>query len=345
VKLSRNDFPVAHAAASLHVRQGEQYMKQLVAAVAALFACASALAQEWPAKPIRVVIPNAAGSVSEAIFRTMSPSLESRLGQRFIVDSRPGADGAIGTTEVIRSAPDGYTLLLAPTANYAVTPHLFKTHNYEPLTSLEPISMIAEAPLLTIVNTSVPAKNLKELVDYVRANPGKYNYGSPGTGSPAHLTGAFFSQMAGNGLVHIPYKGTVPMITAMLANDVQMAFPTLTGVIGQMKAGKLRALAVMAKERLPEVPDVPTAVEAGYPQLVSTNWWVLSAPKGTSPKIIDRLYNEFRTTLALPDVRKRVGELGHVTVGLSPADTAAFIKAESARYRTVVEKGNIRIEQ
>jgi len=319
-------------------------MIRLLAAVAA-FVPLAAFAQDYPAKPIRVIIPNAAGSVSEAIFRVMSPQIEAKLGQRFVVDSRPGADGAIGTTEVIRSAPDGYTLLLAPTANYAVTPHLFKTHNYEPLVNLEPISMIAEAPLLTIVNTQVPAKNLKELVDYVRANPGKYNYGSPGTGSPAHLTGAFFSQMAGNGVVHIPYKGTVPMITALLSSDVQMAFPTLTGVIGQMKAGKLRALAVMSKERLPEVPDVPTAVEAGYPQLVSTNWWVLSAPKSTSPRIVERLYAEFKAALGSPDVKKRVSELGHVTVGLSPADTAAFIKSESARYKTVVDKGNIRIEQ
>ena len=316
----------------------------IFAACIGITAAPAALGQQWPAKPIRVVIPFAAGSVSEAIFRTMVPGVEAKLGQRFVVEAKPGADGAIGTTEVVRAAPDGYTLLLAPTANFAVTPHLIKSHTYEPLTRLDPISMLADAPLLTIVNANVPAKTLKELVDYVRANPGKFNYGSPGTGSPAHLTGAFFSQLTGNSLVYIPYKGTVPMIQGLLANDIQMAFPTLTGVIGQLKAGKLRALAVMAKERMAELPDVPSAVEAGFPQLVSGNWWVLAAPHGTSPLIIDRLFTEFRASLARPEVRKRIAALGHVAVGLSPGETAAFLKSESARYKSVVTKGNIKVE-
>jgi len=310
----------------------------------ALCLAAPASGQEWPAKPVRVVIPNAAGSVSEAIFRVMSPAVEARLGQRFVVESKPGADGHIGVGEVIRSAADGHTLLLAPTANFAVTPHLFKNLGFDPLTALDPVSLLADAPLLAVTGANVPSRNLKELVEYVRASPGKYNYGSPGSGSPAHLAGAAFAQMTGNAMVHIPYKGTVPMISAMLAGDVQAAFPTLTGIIGQLKAGKLRAVAVLSRQRMAEVPDVPTSAEAGFPQFTGSNWWVLAAPHGTNPRIIDRLYGEFRISLADQEVKKRVADLGHNTIGLSPAETAAFLRSESARYKSIVEIGKITAE-
>lgn len=304
----------------------------------------TAIAQEWPAKPMRVVIPFAAGSVSEAIFRVMAPPIESRLGQRFVIESKPGADGHIGVGEVIRAAADGYTLLLAPTANFAVTPHMFKNLGFDPLTALDPISLLADAPLLAVTGANVPSRNLKELVEYVRAAPGKYNYGSPGSGSPAHLAGAAFSQMTGNGMVYVPYKGTVPMITAMLAGDVQVAFPTLTGIIGQLKSGKLRAIAVLSRQRMAEVPDVPTSAESGFPQFTGSNWWVLAAPHGTSGRIIDRLFSEFKATLADAEIKKRVADLGHVTIGYSPAETAAFLKTESARYKSIVEIGKITSE-
>jgi len=314
--------------------------------VLALIALAPALAsaQDWPTKPIRVVIPFAAGSVSEAIFRTMAPGVEADLGQRFIVESKPGADGAIGTGEVVRAAPDGYTLLLGPTAVYAVTPHMFSNLGFDPLTALDPISLLADAPLLAVVGADVPAKSLEDLARYVRASPGKYNYGSPGSGSPAHLTGAAFSQQTGNAVVYVPYKGTPPMVQGLLAGDIQMAFPTWTGIIGPVKAGKLRVLAVMARERMAELPDVPTTVEAGFPQLVGGNWWVLAAPRGTSSRVIERLAADFRRVLADAAVRKRIGELGHVPIGLAPVDTAAFLKSESARYKSILERGGIKPE-
>jgi len=302
------------------------------------------LAQDWPSKPIRVVIPFAVGSVSEAIFRTISPGVESNLGQRFVVESKPGADGAIGTGEVVRAAPDGYTLLLGPTAVYAVTPHMFKNLGFDPLTALDPISLLADAPLLAVIGANVPAKSLKELAGYVSAHPGKFNYGSPGSGSPAHLTGAAFSQQTGNSMVYVPYKGTPPMVQALLAGDIQVAFPTLTGIIGPVKAGKLRVLAVMARARMAELPDVPTTFEAGFPQLVGGNWWVLAAPRGTNSRIIERLAAEFRTALAEPGVRKRVSDFGHVAIGLAPAATAGFLKSESARYKSIVELGGIKPE-
>ncbi|HET7200437.1 MAG TPA: tripartite tricarboxylate transporter substrate binding protein, partial [Burkholderiales bacterium] len=234
-------------------------MRHLLAlSVAGLIGLAPAggLSQGWPNRPVRVVIPFAAGSVSEAIFRTMSPGVEADLGQRFVVESKPGADGAIGTGEVVRASPDGYTLLLGPTAVYAVTPHLFRNLGYDPLTALDPISLLADAPLLAVVGANVPANTLQELARYVRASPGKFNFGSPGSGSPAHLTGAAFSQQTGNSLVYVPYKGTPPMVQALLAGDIQVAFPTYTGIIGPVKAGKLRILAVMSRTRMPELPGV-----------------------------------------------------------------------------------------
>jgi len=318
----------------------------LALSVAGLIGLAPAcgLSQDWPNRPVRVVIPFAAGSVSEAIFRTMSPGVEADLGQRFIVESKPGADGAIGTGEVVRAAPDGYTLLLGPTAVYAVTPHMFANLGFDPLTALDPISLLADAPLVAVVGASVPAKSLQDLASYVRSSPGKFNYGSPGSGSPAHLTGAAFSQQTGNAVVYVPYKGTPPMVQALLAGDIQMAFPTWTGIIGPVRAGKLKVLAVMARERMAELPDVPTTVEAGFPQLVGGNWWVLAAPHGTSPRILSRLAEEFRKVLADPAVRKRIGELGHVPIGLAPSETAAFLKSESARYKSIVERGGIKPE-
>jgi tripartite-type tricarboxylate transporter receptor subunit TctC len=318
----------------------------LAIAAAGLIALAPAVgfSQDWPTKPVRVVIPFAAGSVSEAIFRTMAPGVEGELGQRFIVESKPGADGAIGTSEVVRAAPDGYTLLLGPTAVFAVIQHMFPNLGFDPLTALEPISLLADAPLLAVVGADVPARTLQELARYVRASPGKYNFGSPGSGSPAHLTGAAFSQQNGNAVVYVPYKGTPPMVQALLSGDIQMAFPTWTGIIGPVKAGKLRVLAVMARERMTELPDVPTTVEAGFPQLVGGNWWVLAAPRGTNPRIIERLAADFRKVLTDAPIRKRIGELGHIPIGLAPAETAVFLKAESARYKSVVERGGIKPE-
>jgi tripartite-type tricarboxylate transporter receptor subunit TctC len=327
-------------------------MKRHLAAFAALLAAFPAFlvpglaaAQDWPAKPVRVIIPYAAGSVSEAIFRTMSPAIEARIGQRFLVESKPGADGNIGSSEVARAAPDGYLLLLAPTGNFAVTPHLYKETGYDPVASFEHISLLADAPLMAVVGAQVPARTLKEFADYARANPGKFNYGSPGTGSPAHLAGVAFSQMTGNALVYIPYKGTAPMVQALLAGDIQTAFPTLTGIISNVRAGKIRILAVMSKQRMPELPDTPTTAEAGFPQFTGGNWWVLAAPKGTPSRIVERLYAEFKTSLGDADVRKRISDLGHVAIGLSPAETSAYVKAEFARYRQIVEAGKIRLEQ
>lgn len=302
-----------------------------------------AWAQAWPAKPIRIVSPYAAGGVGDTIFRLMAPALEERLGQRFVIDNKTGAAGNIGTSEVVRAAPDGYTFLLAPTANHAVNQHLFKL-GFDPLTQLDPVGTIAEAPLIAVVGPAVTATSLKQLAAQVRSSGGKFNYGSPGAGSPTHLAGASFSLMNGNAMEHIGYRGTPPMVQALLAGDLQLAFPTLTPVAAQIKAGKLHALAVLSSQRMAELPNVPTAAEAGFPELVFGNWWVLSAPKGTDPAVIARLGNEIRQLLSDPAIKARLGEMGHVPLGLSPVETAAFVRAESAKYKTLIERTGIRLD-
>ena len=301
----------------------------------------AALAQDYPTKPIRLVIPFAAGSVAELIFRTLAPSVEARFNQRFIVEPKPGADGNIGASEVARASPDGYTLVLAPTATFAVASHLFRDLTYDPINSFDHISMLADTWPFATVGPDVPPKSLKELAEYVSAHPRKFNYGSQGSGSPTHLIGAAFSQITGNSMVHIPYKGTPPMVQAMLAGDIQVTFASMTALLPQIKAGKLRPLAVMGRNRQAEFPDLPTTVEAGFPQLVMSNWWVLAAPKGTPAPILNRLGSEFRTALADPEARKKISGFGHNPVGLTPADTAAFVRTDSARYKSIIEQGKI----
>jgi tripartite-type tricarboxylate transporter receptor subunit TctC len=323
-----------------HVRMAIGLISGLLLSAAAV----NASAQDWPAKPIRIVSPYAAGGVGDTIFRLISPALEARLGQRFLIDNKTGAAGNIGTAEVVNSKPDGYTFLFAPTANYAVNQHLFPSLGFNPVTQLDMIFTVAEAPLIAVTGANGPA-TLKELASQARSNPQKFNFGSPGAGSPTHLAGVSFSQLAGNSIQHIAYRGTPPMVMAMLSGDVQLAFPTLTPVGAQLRSNKLKAIAVMSNQRMPELPNVPTTVEAGFPELVFGNWWVLAGPKGMDPKIVERLGNEVRAALADPAIRAKLSEIGHVALNLGPAETAAFMRSESARYKTLIERNGIKLEQ
>jgi tripartite-type tricarboxylate transporter receptor subunit TctC len=302
-----------------------------------------AAADSWPSKPIRIVYPYAGGGVGDAIFRLIETSLEQRLKQAFFIDNKAGAAGNIGTGEVVRAAPDGYTFLLAPTGNYSVNQHLFKL-GFDPLAQLDPVVAIADAPLLAVVAPGVTATSLKQLSDQVRAPGSRFNYGSPGAGSPSHLAGASFSLMHGNSIEHISFRGTAPMAQSMLANDVQMAFPTQLAVAGQLKAGKLRPLAVLSRQRLPELPDVPTAAEAGFPDLVFGNWWVLSAPKGTDAAVINRVGTEIRQLLGEANIKTRLAEMGQQVLSFGPAETTAFMRAESTKYKTLIERTGIRLD-
>ena len=311
-----------------------------LALMGAIAAAPAVDAQNYPTRPIRWIVPVPAGATTDIVTRLVAQKINEAWGQQVIVDNRPGGAFVIGSDIVAKGVPDGHTIgtLLTP---HIVNPYVMKDLPYDAIGSFDHVSMIAETWPLCTVGPNVPARNLKELADYIKANPGKYNYGSPGSGSPAHLTVAQISQQTGNSMVYVPFKGTAPLALSMLAGDVQITTYSLTVVAGHLKAGKMRALAVTSKQRMAEIPDVPTTAEAGFPQYSGTNWWVIAAPRGTNTRIIDRLWAEFRTALADPEVRKRIAETGHVPIPQGPAETVAFLKSESARYKKIVEDGNI----
>lgn len=298
---------------------------------------------DWPNKPVRVVYPYAAGGVGDAIFRVIGPALEAKFGQRFIVDNKTGADGKIGTLEVINSKPDGYTLLMAPTANYSVNQHLFSNLGFDPISLLEPISLIAEAPLIAVTSVGGP-NSLREFAQQASISPNKFNYGSPGTGSPPQLAGALFSQLAGNSIEHIAYRGTPPMVMAMMGGDIQLAFGSWSAVGTQIKAGKIKALATTGAQRFEEIPNVPTTKESGYPDLNITNWWLLSAPKNTDQRIIQKLYADLKIILNDSQTKVKLLEIGHSAIGLSPKESATFIRTESTKYKNLIQKNSIKVD-
>ncbi len=313
-------------------------------AIALAALCGLAHAQEWPTKPIRLVIPYAAGGAGDITFRAVAPAIEERLGQRFVIDNKAGASGIIGAGEVARSAPDGYTLLLGATNNFVTNQFLYKTMDFDPLKAFVPVTVMSNAPSVIIVNASVPAGSLKELAAYAKANPGKLNYGSPGNGTPAHLAAELFSHLAGVKMVHVPFKGSPPAVLALMANEVQVYFTPLTPIAGQLQSGKVRALAVAAPARLAALPEVPTTQEAGFTELQTGNWWGLVAPAGTDRRILDRLEKEVRSALAAPAVHKRYAELGMVVVGNSHDEAAAMMKSEAARWKGIIDTAGIRAE-
>lgn len=301
-------------------------------------------AQEWPEKPIRLVIPYAAGGAGDITFRAIAPAIEARLGQRFVIDNKAGASGNIGAGEVARAAADGYTLLLGATNNFVTNPFLYRNMGFDPLAVFAPITVVSNAPSVVVVHPSLPASTLERLAAHARANPGKLNYGSPGTGTPAHLAAELFAHLAGITMVHVPFKGSPPAVLALVANDVQVYFTPLTPIAGQLAGGKIKALAVASETRLSALPGVPTTREAGFPELQTGNWWGFVAPAGTDARILDRLQSEVREALADPSVRKRYAELGMMAVGNTRGEFGAMLKSESARWKKVIGSAGIKAD-
>jgi tripartite-type tricarboxylate transporter receptor subunit TctC len=322
-------------------------MKGFIAATAA--ACLTILsipawAQAWPSKPVRLVIPYAAGGGGDVTWRSISNSVEGRLGQRFVVDNKVGASGNLGAADVARAQPDGYTLLLASTNNLVTNQFLFKDMGFDPLQAFAPIAMLSDAPTVFAVNASVPARTLPELVAHAKANPGKLNFGSPGNATPPHLAAELLARLANVKIVHIPYKGAAGAVQALLAGDIQLYFTALTPISGHMKSGKVRALAVGSQKRLQSIPDVPTTAEAGFPELLTGNWWVLAAPRGIDAAIVDRLAAEVRTALAETGVQNRYVELGMIRGEQSPQELRQWLQSEAARWKRIIEAAGVKAE-
>jgi tripartite-type tricarboxylate transporter receptor subunit TctC len=298
-------------------------------------------AQDWPSRPIRLVIPYAAGNTGDIAFRIVAPALEARLGQRFVIDNKAGASGNIGAQDVVRAAPDGHTLLLGATNNFVVNQFVYRAMDFDPLEALVPVTMLSDAPSLVIVAKGAPWQSLRDLQAEARTHPGRLNFGSPGAGTPPHLAAELFSQLAGIQMVHVPFKGSPAAVLALLANEVQVYVTALGSVEGNLRADKLRALAVASKRRLSVLPDVPTTAEAGFPDLLTGNWWGLAAPRGIDPRVIERLAGAVKAVLDDPAVQRRYAALGMDVGGQTPAAFATQLRDEAARWKRVLERAGV----
>jgi tripartite-type tricarboxylate transporter receptor subunit TctC len=296
----------------------------------------AACAQAYPSKPVKVVIPYPAGSTPDIVGRIVSDRLQKALGQPFVVENRTGAAGNIGADAVAKSVPDGYTLLVAINGPVAVNKHLYKNLPYDPERDLLPITLLASAPQMLVVTPSVPADSFKSFIDYARRNPGRLSYGSVGSGSASHLTMELLKSDARIFLVHIPYRGFPPALTDMLAGNIETMFAIIPAVLPQIRAGRIKALAVTALKRSDLAPEVPSVAELGYPQLESLAWIGLLAPAGTPRDIIFRLNSEAARGMQTPETRDMLGKQGFDVVANSPEEFARWIRAESEKWSKVI---------
>jgi tripartite-type tricarboxylate transporter receptor subunit TctC len=306
--------------------------------LATLFSIAHA--DDYPSRPIRVVIPFGSGSLADAVPRLIQPALEASLGQRLVIENRPGAGGNVGAQAVVDAPPDGYTVLMAATNNLVINQYLFRDMRFDPLSDLVPVSLVVEVPLILQVNPEVPARTLGEFIAYAKTRPGKLNYASPSTGTLPHLAMEIFARSAGLNLVHVPFKGGGPAMNALLSNDVQAMLIGYATTAGQVKSGKVRPLAIASATRLAALPQVPTFAEAGFPDLqaaVPGNWWGMAAPKGTPPAIVNRLASEIAKALADPEARKKYEALGLTTVGSTAREFAAGLPEQARKWRAVLQ--------
>ncbi len=314
---------------------------QLAAGAFALPAT-KAWAQAYPARPVRVVVPVAAGGANDVTARLIGQWLTERLGQQFVIENRPGAGTNIGTEAVIRSAPDGYTLLISG-SNAAINPTLFKSLNFNFIRDTAPIGSVVRVPQLMQVNPSVPAKSVPEFVAYAKANPGKVAMGSGGNGSPAHVIGEYFKLMTGTDLTHVPYRGAAPAVTDLIGGQIQVAFTELATSLGHVKSGSLRALAVTTAARIEVLPDVPTLSEF-IPDFEASQWVGLVAPKDTPSAIIEKLNAEINAGLADPKLKARFAELGGMVLPGLPDDFGKLIRDETEKWAKVIRAANIKVE-
>ncbi len=311
--------------------------------VALCLGCVAAGAQDYPARPVQVVVPFSTGSASDVMARLVLDRMATSMGARFVIDNRPAAGGNVGTAAVTKAAPDGYTILVSASGPLAANRTLYPNLGYDPERDLAPISLFASLPNVVVVSSKLPINNLAELVTHVRAKP-NVPYGSVGNGSSQHLAGAYFEQIVGVQMTHVPYKVTAQMVADLVAGEVPVSFQLLPNVIGPVRGGQVRPLAVAASKRLAALPDVPTAAEVGVRGYESAAWFAFLAPRGTPRPIIDRLYREIAAALADPAIRTRFADLGAEPLGATPEETARHIASETAKWRDIINKAGIKLD-
>ncbi|HTE14603.1 MAG TPA: tripartite tricarboxylate transporter substrate binding protein [Burkholderiales bacterium] len=312
-----------------------------VAVGAAFSALAAAQTAGYPNRPIRMIAPSSAGGPVDVIARAICVSLADMLGQQIVVDNRAGAAGLIGAEIVAKSAPDGYTLLMGFSGPLAIVPHLVKAVPYDTTKDFTPITLVASAPYVLLVHPSLPVKSVKELIDLAKAQPGKLNYASGGTGVGIHMAGELFNLAAGVKITHVPYKGAGPGMTALLAGEVNMMFNGLSAALPQVKAGRLRAIAVGGDKRSPLLPDMPTVAESGL-QFNTSGWYGVLAPAGLPRALVTKLRGDTLRALAAPETKERLTALAVDTIGSTPEEFAALLKQEYAQWGRVVKAAGLK---
>ncbi len=308
----------------------------LIAATAALLPAWAAAQTAWPDKPVKIILPFPPGGSTDLLAREIAQGFTAAFGQNFLVENRPGAASTVGTAAVAKSAPDGYTWLFT-SSHYAIIASLYRKLPYDPRKDLVPVSMVANVPVILVVNPSVSAKSVPELIALAKAQPGKLNFASSGSGGVAHLSGELFNAMAGVSMNHVPYKGGAPAMQDLLGGHVQVMFDAISTSLPHIKTGKLRALAWTGKARSPILPELPTIAEAGVPGYASAAWFAMFAPAGTPPEAIRKVAAEVRRIVNQPDVRERQLGLGLEMVGSTPEAFKSILDEEIAKWAKVIQ--------
>lgn len=296
-------------------------------------------AQNWPARPVHFIVPYPAGGYYDVLARVIGAELAEALGRPFIVENRVGANGMVGTDYVAKSAPDGYTIMMGGIGPHGINPSMYPNLPYSPTRDFAAVIHVASAPNVLVVHPSVPVASVKELIALARTKPGQIPFSSAGSGSSQHLSAEMLKMMADIKLNHVPYKGSAPSVTAVLAGEVTMLFGTMADVVAHVRAGKLRALAVTSEQRIPSLPDAPTMIEAGLPGFEATAWFGVLAPAATPRAVVERLNSEINRILKSPEILKRISQQGSaLIVGGTPEQFAAFIRAEIEKWGKVVRE-------
>ncbi|MCC7269376.1 MAG: tripartite tricarboxylate transporter substrate binding protein [Rhodocyclaceae bacterium] len=316
----------------------------LAAAAAGLLTAFVSQAQPWPSKPVRLVVPFSAGGSTDVVARIVGEKLASRLGGTVLVDNKPGAGGALGSEAVAKSAADGYTFLVGTASTMVIGPHIYTKPRYDALHDFASVTLLGIADIVIVVNSGLPFRSVKDLVQYAKANPGKLTFASAGNGSISHLLGEYFKSMAKVELVHVPYRGDAQVVPDLIAGQVSMSFGTAVGYMPHMRSGKIVAIAVTNPRRSTTLTDLPTVSESGVPGYEAVQWFGVSAPRGTPAEIVNRMSAEIRAILAMPEVAKRCAELGFDVAGTSPEEYERFIRSEDTKWKKIVELSGTKLD-
>jgi len=320
-------------------------MKRLLIALFVSLASASSLAQQtYPARPVRIVAPFAPGGLADVLSRAVGERLQKQLGQPFVVENRPGAGGNIGADLVARAEPDGYTLLMSSAGILTINQFLYTAMPFDPASALTPVSVVADMPMLLVVRRELAARDVREFLALARGTPGGLFYGSPGHGTTGHLGMELFMHATGVKLQHVPYKSAAEAVQGALAGQTQAMFDNPPTVMAQIRAGGLRALGVAARQRIPQLPDVPTIAESGVPNFEASSWFGLVAPARTPPPIVERLAAETAKAVQDPEMRARFDQLGARLVGNSPSEFAQLVARERASWGEVIKSAGIKLQ-